>query len=276
MSTFILGPACFPSYRSIINSSTQGFYVDPSTLVAFGSSTSGTFNTPGIFASTSSADGATGQPTVATYPNQFGLIGQSYDQMVAGGRTPTSGNTNFLFDSGTFPLITFSTASATGKFNKFLAGGASGSTRLNIYSGTRPVNADALTSLDSVASNLLVSFSIPAFAQNNTTGFKLVNYDFFNNWKIELSARAPEPEPVKMVLGICPTRTAATATGTATWFWFGNYSSPSDLTGISYLTGSVGTVGSGSDLEMYSTNIQSGDLYVSQGFNFTIPLYYTV
>ena len=276
MSTFIFGPAIFPAYRTAIRSSTQGFYADPTTYVPFGSTTSGSYSTPGIFSSASSVDGASGQPSATTYPNQFGLVGQSYDQMVAEGRTPTSANTNFLFDLGTYPLITFSTASTTGKFNKFLAGGASGSTRLNIYSGTRPVNADALTSLDSVASNLLVSFSIPAFAQNNTTGFKLVNYDFFNNWKIELSARAPEPEPVKMVLGICPTRTAATATGTATWFWFGNYSSPSDLTGLSYLTGSVGTVGSGSDLEMYSTNIQSGDFYVSQGFNFTIPLYYTV
>lgn len=160
----------------------------------------------------------------------------------------------------------FSTATTTPVYNKFLAGGPAGATRLMIYTGARPA-IDAVTNLSNYTSNLLISFSIPAYSTSiSATG--LAFKSIIKSSKLDV---ATPYEGVIATLGICPTFTAATGSGPATWFWFGNYSSPTNLTGISFATGSIGLTGSGNDLEMADVNIESGGLYKSLGFKFYIP-----
>lgn len=152
--------------------------------------------------------------------------------------------------------------------NKFLAGGAAGSTRLNIYSGIRP-SIGSMTTLSDYSSNLLVSFSIPAYSSNlSATGY-FYDLSTISNTS-NISPTAPYTGGI-IYLGVCQTFTAAVGTGKATWFWFGNYSSPTNLAGISFVTGDVGLIGSSSDLEMADCNIASGELYKSFGFKFGIP-----
>lgn len=69
----------------------------------------------------------------------------------------------------------------------------------------------------------------------------------------------------------------ATQTGTATWFILRSYS-----TGVSGLfslyhqiVGTVGATGSGSDLEISSTNLVSGNAYRITNLRFQIPASYT-
>ena len=160
----------------------------------------------------------------------------------------------------------FSTVTTTPAANKFLAGGPSGSTKLLIYSGARPA-IGSVTNLNNYTSNLLISFSIPAYSTSvSATGLSFNS--IIKNSKLDVSVPY---EGVVATLGICPTFTAATGAGAATWFWFGNYSSPTNLSGISFVTGSIGLTGSGNDLEMPDVNIESGGLYKSLGFKFYIP-----
>lgn len=160
----------------------------------------------------------------------------------------------------------FSTVTTTPVYNKFLAGGPAGSTRLLVFSGARPA-IDTVTNLSNYTSNLLISFSIPAYSTSiSATG--LAFKSILKNGKLDV---ATPYEGVIATLGICPSFTAATGSGPATWFWFGNYSSPTNLSGISFVTGSIGLTGSGNDLEMPDVNIESGGLYKSLGFKFYIP-----
>lgn len=167
-----------------------------------------------------------------------------------------------------YALFTSSTSST---YSKFLAGGANGTTRLIIYSGVRP-NISTITNLSAYSSNLLVSMSIPAWSTDTmSSGFNLMNPNI-----VELGSGSPTVLPATFtgasaILGKCYTPTAATASGTATWFWFGHYGSPTDLTGKSFVTGTVGITNSGADLEMETTNIVAGQMYTSGGFKFKIP-----
>lgn len=161
----------------------------------------------------------------------------------------------------------FSTVTTAPVSNKFLAGGPAGATRLLIYSGSRPA-ISSMTNLSNYSANLLISFSIPAYSTSiSSTGLYFKPILTASN-KIDYSVPY---NGVEATLGICPTFTAATGTGSATWFWFGNYSAPTNLSGLSFVTGSIGLVGSGNDLEMSDVNIESGGLYKSLGFKFHIP-----
>lgn len=153
--------------------------------------------------------------------------------------------------------------------NKFLAGGPAGATRLNVYSGGRP-SISNMTSLNDYSSNLLVSFSIPAWSSTRSNSGYYI--DPSPACTINALSNTVEYTGTTIYMGMCPTFTSASASGTATWFWFGNYSSPTNLSGISFVTGSVGKTGSGSDLEMADTSIISGSLYKSLGFKFHIPV----
>ncbi|MFM6984479.1 MAG: hypothetical protein ACKOXF_10115 [Chitinophagaceae bacterium] len=163
-------------------------------------------------------------------------------------------------------FLTYSGTSATN--NKFLAGGAAGATRLNIYSGGRP-SISAMSNLNDYASNLLISFPIPVFSTTrSTTGYFIDTGPSFTG--INSSTTVDYPGAT-IYMGICPTFTAAAASGKATWFWFGNYATPTNLSGRSFVTGSVGVTNSNSDLEMSDVNIVSGSLYKSFGFKFYLP-----
>jgi hypothetical protein len=156
---------------------------------------------------------------------------------------------------------------------KFLAGGAAGVTKLIVFSGDRPDIA-SISDLAEFDSQKLISFSIPAWSSSRA------------NTGLFVESVAPATySGFKAICGICPTLTTATGTGIATWFWFGicltdaeakvynaSYSGNyNNLSGYQFVTGSVGLLSSGSDLEIADRNIISGQQYKSFGFNFYIP-----
>ncbi len=165
--------------------------------------------------------------------------------------------------------------------NKFLAGGPAGATRLNIYKGSRP-SISTLTNLNNHSSDLLISFSIPAYSTTTSQSgiiFNLGSYYVAGTTSGTSGLSRNQDNHYDMfraTLGVCPQFTQASAGGRATWFWFGNYSNPSNLSGLAFVTGSVGISGSNSDLEMADTNIDPSGLYKSFGFKFIIPAYHEV
>ena len=182
--------------------------------------------------------------------------------------SPQTANISTLYRGGIqYHMFYNSTTAPTA--NKFLAGGPSGSTRLNIYKGTRPPMS-TLTNLNDYSSNLLISFQIPAYsADRSLTGMYFDQSSAVaSNATISKSVDYPG---MTAYLGICPSFVSASASGTATWFWFGNYATPTALAGRSFVTGTVGITGSGSDLEIASTAIAANELYKSMGFKFYIP-----
>ena len=68
------------------------------------------------------------------------------------------------------------------------------------------------------------------------------------------------------------TPTAAIASGAATWFLLGrHYNAGSPAIPAVFMSGTVGAIGSGADLEIYTTNIVAGTVYKQPAFNITFP-----
>lgn len=191
--------------------------------------------------------------------------------------TPTFGSSR-LEGGSLYPLInTYNIEYPTSPgMSKYLAGGPTDATILRIYKGTKP-SIESLTDLSSQDSNLLISFSIPAFSTTNvaSSGMRFLSSSANQTSTPNINATTTY-DGFSMILGICPTFTAATANGVATWFWFGRNYSLTDLSDIAFVTGDVGALGSGSDLELHNTTIVSGDFYRSAGFKFEIPTMYTI
>jgi hypothetical protein len=139
-----------------------------------------------------------------------------------------------------------------------LAGGvAAGQTALYVYQGTVPTSFTGLADISARASDLLITFSIPAY------GTSTLDNGNVNN--------------VSRRVTICkvPTPVAASASGTATWFltcavW------STDLTNKPVLIGTVGTAGSGADLILSTTSVVTGMQFTSLGFNLNFPYEWTV
>lgn len=188
----------------------------------------------------------------------------------------TVGRPTSLFNSNgcqLHPLLVLTSTKTGTVFEKYLAGGSAGSTRLNIYKGTKPTTTDTMTSLDDFSSNLLVSFEIPG----GMNGIKFTKYDMYNAPTLVIKREFPHVGEVEAVLGICPTSTAATGTGLATWFWFGNYATPSDISDTAFVIGDIGATDDGMvDMHLTDPFIISGDNYKSFGFKFRIPMSHTI
>lgn len=182
--------------------------------------------------------------------------------------SPQTANQSTLYRGGTQYHLFYKSTTAPSA-NKFLAGGPAGSTRLNIYKGARPPMS-TLTNLNNYSSNLLISFPIPAYSTDRSVTGMFFDYSSAIDSSATISKTVNYPG-VTAYLGISPSFVAASASGPATWFWFGNYATPTDLTGKSFVTGTVGITGSGSDLEIASTAIEANELYKSMGFKFYIP-----
>jgi hypothetical protein len=104
-----------------------------------------------------------------------------------------------------------------------------------IMKGAVPSDFTSLTSYNVRASDVLV-------------GFKSINYDFAS------SSYANNVFTMNTAL------VQATGTGTATWFWIiqtgGGPNTP-----FQQIVGTIGTIGSGADLEISSTSIVTGSPY---------------
>lgn len=235
-----------------------------------------------LFANTSSNGGLTASSGVRRLP---GFISRSAFNSTAyelggplGNSSATVVGASRLENKSLFTLInTYNVDHTTspGRY-KYLAGGPSGATILRIYKGTKPAMS-TLTNLSSHDSNLLVSFSIPAYSTTNvaSSGMRFLQTNATDTLSPEINETTTY-SGFSMILGICPTAVQATGTGVATWFWFGRNYSLTDLSDIAFVTGDVGGLGSGADLEVHNTTIESGEYYRSAGFKFEIPTIYTV
>lgn len=229
---------------------------------------------PGIYTRVNSASSGSNLGGVAINSGGTAAYGSPHERYIdtASTNTTTLLRTNWATAAATYYYPFYYGTTST--YNKYLAGGATGATRLNIYSGGRP-SISNITNLNDYASNLLVSFSIPAYSTTRAlTGYYI---DQGTAWPAANGSGVNTSTTVNFTgstiyLGICPSFTAASGSGVASWFWFGNYSSPSNLSGLSFVTGSVGLIGSNSDLEMADASIVSGSLYKSFGFKLYIPV----
>lgn len=249
MSTFVLGPYFLSDKILPTNTTTNG-----------GLTTAGLRRLPGII----------NRPGVTSNLYELGgPLGNSSATVLGASR---------LENKSLFTLINcYDTDHSTspGRY-KYLAGGPSGATILRIYKGTKPA-ISTLTNLSSYDSNLLVSFSIPAFSTTNaaSSGMRFLQTNANQSSTPEINETTTY-SGFSMILGICPIAVQATGTGVATWFWFGRNYSLTDLSDIAFVTGDVGGLGSGADLEVHNTTIESGEYYRSAGFKFEIPTIYTV
>lgn len=77
---------------------------------------------------------------------------------------------------------------------------------------------------------------------------------------------------------VTTTYKTAIATGTATWFalaWYNATPPATNGTLIQRIIGTVGTIGSGEDLELVNTNIVTGSQYRVYNFRIALPSSYT-
>lgn len=161
---------------------------------------------------------------------------------------------------------------------KFLAGGPSGATKLFIYSGERP-DISTISDMAALESNLLISFNVSAYSTSRGATGLFVE-----------TGSDTDYQGFKAICGICTTLTTATQSGIASWFFFGSALTTTEADALKagstgnynnvtvspFVTGSIGTLGSGADLEIADKNIVAGQQYKSFGFNFYVPSINTV
>jgi len=114
--------------------------------------------------------------------------------------------------------------------------------RIGFYQGTVPTDFSALTSYNSRISDQLVLMTtdLTDWSSSGTSVVLTTNY------------------------------TTATASGVATWFfWYNNDS------GFPALVGTIGALGSGADLELGNTTINSGARYRVNQLALSLPVPYT-
>jgi hypothetical protein len=176
-----------------------------------------------------------------------------------------------IMGSSTVPATITTSRLADSGAVSYLMGGPLGGTHLRIYKGTRPA-VTSMTSLANYDSDLLIDFSIPSFSAG---GFKFMNISLTRSPKIS-STYNNYGDGFSVIAGICPAGAVASQSGAATWFWFGNYNSPTNLTDVAFVTGSIGGASSSNDLIMSNTSVVSGTKYFSSGFRIDFPAFYTI
>lgn len=111
---------------------------------------------------------------------------------------------------------------------------------IGIYGGTRPTTR--APSITTHSANLLAAFSSSS------------------NFSATVGPVTASMSGTTHNLQIITNFAAASATGTASWFAINQYRQTDNVM-THFITGSVGTVGSGADLIISDTNIVSGQLY---------------
>lgn len=153
--------------------------------------------------------------------------------------------------TGRSPLL----CSAANALATSISGGSASSATLFVYGGTVPDFA-TVTDRAAYASDLLISFVLPATTSSYTTvGYIDGAYRF--------------------IAGQCPTATLATGSGTATWFVCCRNNTTS-LTDKAAAFGTISGPGGGGDLIMSSTSITAGTSCTSTGFYLNFPTTWTV
>lgn len=150
---------------------------------------------------------------------------------------------------------------------------------LSLMKGTVPSNFSTLTSWASRSADVLVSWAIRNDSRYNTT------YPAVNNFSPSASTVNLNPNTLETTYVTAGAAPAAGVSGTATWFWwvtrdwypYGSFVGE----GGQYrdniyqqIIGTVGTIGSGSDLELPSTTITSGQLLRVVNLRLQLPSTY--
>jgi hypothetical protein len=130
-------------------------------------------------------------------------------------------------------------------------------------------------------SNLFVfGGAVPDFSTlTSTTETKLITFPMSaanNSWQ-SLGVPTTGTPRAEYLFGACTTPTAALASGTATWFAIcATYNFTGTFSDRATMFGTIGTIGSGADLEMADTNIVSGGTYMSAGVKLSFPYEWTL
>ena len=142
---------------------------------------------------------------------------------------------------------------------------------ISLMKGAVPTNFSTLTGWSSRSADVLVSWAIRTASSTTTLGSNAIN-----NFTPSASTVNVNPNTIET------TYAAATASGTATWVWWvtRNWGRPasggSTYTDVLYsqIIGTVGTIGSGNDLELPSTTITSGQLLRVVNLRLQLPSTY--
>lgn len=127
---------------------------------------------------------------------------------------------------------------------------------LIIYKGSMPSSFASFTDRSSRSSDVLITFTSAASAVN------------FSDLGVISNAQ-------RYLIGKYLTNQAASASGTATWF-LACRNGTTTLTDKGALMGTVGTTGSGADLEIPNISIVNAANYQSAGFYINFPQTWTV
>jgi len=126
---------------------------------------------------------------------------------------------------------------------------------INIMQGSVPTDFTTLTSYNARASDVLVNFCV----RNPSAPGDFASSSYVNN-----------------VYTMNTALKQAIATGTATWFWITNFDYGDAQPILQQIIGTVGTIGSGADLEITTTSIVQGSPYRVSNLVFNIPASWTV
>lgn len=156
---------------------------------------------------------------------------------------------NFLFgSSGSLQGRMFnlgassSNVSLSGLLEAMNSGGSNyGASQIHIMKGTMPTDLSTLTSFTQQSANILATFN----PGTNAAG-----------------SYAPSTPYTTSIANITTNYVAASAAGTATWFWWLVRATSNQVYQntplFNQIVGTIGTIGSGADLEIANTNIASG------------------
>lgn len=155
-------------------------------------------------------------------------------------------------------IVNIGTPAQAPLFNVMTGAEASGRTIFGIMKGTVPADFTTLVNTSSRSSDTLVRFGTSNYGGPNPTTSDFGPSTFSGN-----------------TATMDTTYIGAIATGVATWFWCYQLASYNTSTIFQQFFGTVGTVGSGADLEIPSTNIVSGDPYRLINFQLRFPTTWT-
>lgn len=136
--------------------------------------------------------------------------------------------------------------------------------QLHIMKGTVPTDFSSLVDFSSRSADILITYS----TTNGTTG------DFVLD-----PTNQAVPYTYGLDTAISTNYVAALAAGQATWFWLMSRAATSTTvfsnTLYHQIVGTVGLIGSGTDLQIPDPTIVAGKLYKISGLKLTIPTLYT-
>lgn len=158
--------------------------------------------------------------------------------------------TNRMVNNSTAGAL-FNTAGGSAQASIIAGSTNAGVSLLQIYKGT-PASFPSFTDRSTRSSDLLITFTLP-----NALGSYVDEQGFVN-------------QAARYTIGKHLANQAASASGIASWFLLCR-SGTTSLTDKGAMIGTVGLLGSDSDLEIPDTNIVSGNNYQCAGFFLNVP-----